>query len=602
MNHPSSQRIAIFGLLLVLTGIAWAQPIRPVADRLDAIVAYPLVLAVQVENERDLARGVTTRLDDGRTFTSEPFWVGLVPHASLPAWISGVGHWEAKPYSDIRSTPIAQRPAGSWFISVPLPIDAVGQGLWFDQTRYELNWLPDPERSLLEADSGPRTRDFSTFWSTRLDDNTLQDPAVRKAIDLYHRDPFQNWRARLLLDGLDPDRTRARETLANTPNAVNSLEESLGNQTQADRLLAGIARQQEARWQIILGRVWLIDPDTAERMKQVLLRTVRMGDRTLPLWTGDTQGLARLAHDLLSPFVDDQTRVLRAKAWLETQPRMLSWIIDDQGQLEAGTDRLLPTLGVISLPSTPGDSLLRIDTGIDAPLLSTVPPGQLHQVQVPVDSILVDPSSPVIETAPITLRMAQRNTQHDLIVSPVPARAPFVRIGPLLNDWTMSSLISNRPLAGAGISPNRATVGILRRTHAPDRNNPRAGWQLYLECGAPRPGRAGDTLSVWIGPREHPIAAWSISSDGRVQSIAGSGFIPQPSVQTRLLNDRWIAQITLPDSVFDEQSQLLLGLERSDADGVHSAWPRRMIPGQQEPGRLIITPGQFDELRLRSRP
>jgi len=32
---------------------------------------------------------------------------------------------------------------------------------------------------------------------------------------------------------------------------------------------------------------------------------------------------------------------------------------------------------------------------------------------------------------------------------------------------------------------------------------------------------------------------------------------------------------------------------------VHSAWPRRMIPGQDEPGRLIIKPDQYDALRLR---
>lgn len=589
---------AVLSLLALLSPIAWAQPVRPVTDRLDAIVAHPLVLAIQVENERSLGQGVTTRLDDGRTFTSTPFWVGLVPHASLPAWVTSAGQWEARSVEQARAVPIAQRPAGSWFISVPLPVDAVGQGLWFGQTRYELNWLPDPERSLLEADSAQRTRDFGRFWATRLDDQALQDPAVRSAIEQYHRDPFQNWRARLLLDGLDPDRTRARETLANTSLAA----ESVIDLSPADHLLAGIARQQEARWQIILGRIWLIDPDTADRMKQVLLRTVRVDDRTLPLWSADTGGLARLSHDLLSPFVDDQTRVLRAKAWLDAQPRLLSWIVDDQGQLEAGTDRLLPTLGVISLPSTPGDSLLRIDLGADTPLLNTVPPNQLHQVQVPVDSIPVDPASPMIETMPVTLRIAQRSTQHNLIVSPVPARAPFVRIGPLINDWTMSSLLGNRELEGAATPPDRATVGILRRDHTPDRSNPRVGWQLYLECAAPQPGRSGDSITVWVGPREHPIAAWRISPDGRSQSIAGSGFVPQPSVQTRLLADRWLAQINLPESAFDDQGQLMLALERIDSDGVHSAWPRRMIPGQHEPGRLIITPDQFDDLRLRSTP
>lgn len=598
---PNRPLIACVLLLFALSGARlWAQPVRPVADRLDAIVSYPLVLAVQVENERELSRGITTRLDDGRTFVSTPFWVGLVRHASLPNWIGSVGQWEARAYSEIRNTPDTLRPPGSWFIAVALPIDAVGQGLWFGQTRYELNWLPDPERSLLEADNAQTTRDFGDFWARRLDDDALRDPAVRSAIEQYHRDPFQNWRARLLVDGLDPDRTRARETQALSTGDIESAEQALIAQTPANRLLSTIARQQEARWQIILGRIWLIDPDTAERVKLALMRTASFGERTLPLWNADTTGLARLAHDLLSPFVDDQTRVLRAKAWLEAQPRALSWIIDDQGQLEAGTDRLLPTIGVLSLPSTPGESLLRIDTGLAAPLLSSVPPNRQHPVQVPIDPISVNPASPMIETLPISLRIGRHNARHELIASRIPAKAPFVRIGPLLSDWTMTALLSDRPLEGASPPQDRATVGILRRTLAPDRRNTHAGWQLYIECASPQPGRAGDSLTVWIGPRAQPIAAWRVTPDGRVETVAASspGRIREPAVQTRLLGDRWIAQINLPESAFDEDAQLMLGLERTDADGVHSAWPRRMIPGQPEPGRLIITPDLYDNLRL----
>lgn len=592
--------------LIVVACVAvrgWGQAVRPFSDRLDAIVSYPLVLAVQADDERDLRGGVTTRLDDGRSFTSRAFWVGITPYATLPSWTSSRGGWEAIAYDEIRGTERSQRPSGSWFISVPLPIDAVGQGLWFGQERYELNWLPDPERSLLEADSVRTTRDFGSFWSRRLDDDALRDPAVRAGIEQFRRDPFQNWRARLLLDGLDPSRTRARETLAGVPDALAAVERDLASSTPADELLNTIARQHEARWQIILGRIWLIDPDTADRLKLALMRTARFGDRILPLWSADSTGLARLAHDLLSPFVDDETRVLRAKGWLESQPRALSWVIDDQGRLEAGTDRLLPTLGVVSLPGTPGDSLLRIDTLLDAPDLSTVPPDQQHSVRVAVDPRPVDPSSPMMETVPVTLRIGRWSGRHELLASRVPARAPFVRIGPLLNDWTMGSLINNRPLDQAAPPVDRASVGLLHRVATPDRDDPFSGWQLYMECAAPQPGRSGDALTVWIGPRGFPIAAWRITPDGLVETIAssGMGLVPQPSVETRILEDRWVAQITLPDSVFDEHAELVLGIERTDADGVHSAWPRRMIPGQDEPGRLIIKPDQYDALRLPDR-
>ena len=595
----------VFCLLVIViaAGQGLGQSVRPLTDRLDAIVSYPLVLAVRADDERDLRGGVTTRLDDGRSFTSPAFWVGITGYASLPSWTSGRGRWEAIAYEDIRGTARAQRPAGSWFITVPLPIDAVGQGLWFGQERYELNWLPDPERSLLEADSVRTTRDFGLFWSRRLDDDALRDPAVRAGIEQFRRDPFQNWRARLLLDGLDPSRTRARETLAGVPDALEALKRDLASSTPADELLNTIARQHEARWQIILGRIWLIDQETADRLKMALMRTARFDDRILPLWSADSTGLSRLAHDLLSPFVDDETRVLRAKGWLESQSRALSWVIDDQGRMEAGTDRLLPTLGVVSLPGSPGDSLLRIDTLLDTPDLQTVPPERLHRVRVPIEPRPVDPSSPMMETTPVTLRIGRWSGSHDLLASRVPAQAPFVRIGPLLSDWTMVSLMSNRPLQHAAPPSDRATVGLLHRAATPDRDDPFSGWQLYMECAAPQPGRAGDALTVWIGSRGFPIAAWRITPDGLVETVAssGSGLVPQPSVETRILEDRWVAQLTLPDSVFDEHAELVLGIERTDADGVHSAWPRRMIPGQAEPGRLIIEPDRYDALRLRDR-
>lgn len=598
-QHPRL-RIWIIALIVLFSGITRAQPIQPLSERLDAIVSYPLVVSLRVENENDLRRGVTTRIDDGRSFTSQPFWVGLTPYQTLPTWTRVAGQWDAVPYEQIRSTPIAQRPTGSWFILVPLPIDAVGQGLWFGQMRYELNWLPDPERALLEADTVEHTRDFTQFWSMHPDASALMDPSVQKAVEQYHRDPFQNWRARLLTDGLDPDRTRARETHAQSINMTDSIELELATQSPGNDLLSAIARQQEARWQIILGRIWLIDPDTATRMKLALTRTARFGDRTLPLWNADNTDLSRLAHDLLSPYVDDDTRVLRAKAWLETQARAVAWIIDDQGTLEAGTDRFLPTLGVLSLPSEPGNSLLRIDAGLASPILETISPNTLQQIQIPLEPIEVSKLSPQIATTRIDLRLARWSQSNDLIASRVPAGAPFVRIGPLLADWTMGSLLNNRPLEHASISPDRMTSGILWRTITPNRSNPRAGWRLFFECAATNPGERPDALTVWIGPREYPTAAWRITPDALVETIArnGSMIVPQPSVETRILADRWIAQIDLPDIVFDQDGQLMLGIERTDADGVHSAWPRRMIPDQHEPGRLIITPDRFDDLRL----
>lgn len=596
----------ILGVLLALLApLARAQNVRPITDRLDAIVSYPLVIAISAQNERDLRNGVLTRLDDGRTLQSTPYWVGVTPKPSLPGWLPPQGVWSATPYERIKDIPRERRPAGSWFVEIPIPIDAVGQGLWFGQDRYELNWVPDPERSMLEAGGSAndpdRSRRFAAFWSTRLPDEALADPTIARAIEAYHHDPFQNWRARLLTDGLDPGRSRARETSVTVASTQAFAPEPGDNSDeQGLALLAALARQHEARWQVILGRVWLIDADIATKLKNQLMRTARFGDRVLPVWPSDTTELSRLAHDLLSPFVDDRTRVLRASAWLQAQPGLLSWVIDDQGQAEAGTRRLLPTLGVIALPQSPGSSVLRVQGDAPTPELTTLATGVAAGVSFPITPAPILPGSTIVETTTAQLRMGRLGESHEIIASPIPASAPYVRIGPLLNDWSMNALLTKRPLEGAGAAPSRATVGVLRRAAPPSRDNPTHGWQLYIECASTQPTSENETLTLWIGPTRYPYAVWSITPTGSVTRVRGvKTNLGEPTARTLTLADRWVATIDLPAGVFDSDNQLLLGIERTDADGVHTAWPRRMIPDQPEPGRLLILGDRYDQLSPR---
>lgn len=602
MNPLPAPIRALLGLVIALfVSTAFAQSVRPTTDRLDAIVSYPLVIPILAEQERELRNGVITRLDDGRTLESTPFWVGLTPHRQTPGWTNSPGIWTATPYQTIAKVPLNQRPIGTWFINIPLPIDAVGQGLWIAGERYELNWLPDPQRTILEASLSTRdqshdqTSSLESFWSLHLDDTALADPAARSAIDQYRQDPFQNWRAHLLTDGLDPHHPDPSADLT-----LDQLELELSINTPGADLLGAIAHQHRARWQIILGRIWLIDPDAALALKRQLIRTAQFNSRTLPIWPSNTTELARLAHDLLSPYIDDSTRALRANAWLEAQPRALAWVIDDQGQIEAGTDRFISTLGVISLPQTLGMSLFRIDTpaGFDAtdPELVTVPAQEATQISIATDPIHLSPNNPSLETKPIRIRTGRWNADRPMIASPTPARAPFVRIGPMQMDWTMSALLSNRPLESASPPIGHNALGILRRVGNPSPTNQQHGWQLYFELGTPTPEHTRETLTLWVGPYTNPFAVWTITPDGQVRFEQGTRpSVGIPRVQIRILDDRWVAMIDLPSGAFDA-GLLQLGLERTDANGLHTAWPRRMIPGQSEPGRLAIEIDNFDQL------
>lgn len=576
-----------------------AQPVRPAADRLDAIVSYPLIIPIIAQNERSLRSGVTTKLDDGRVLHSDAFWVGISPQPTLPGWTTSTGIWTATDYATITKLKGNQRPIGTWFINVPIPIDAVGQGLWFAGERYELNWLSDPQRTNLEAATNTHTQadthSLRDLWAIRVSPDAIFDRAVRSVIDQYRHDPFKNWHARLLTDGLDPNISPSEQAGA---QSLDALELELSMDTPGADLLRALARQHEARWQIILGRIWLIDPALAHRLKSQLIMTAQFGARTLPVWTSDANDLARLAHDLLSPFVDDKTRVLRAQAWLENQPRALAWITDDQGQIEIATNRFIPTISVLSLPSAPGASLFRVDSNSTAPELSTLPANLATDITVAIDPIRVSPSNPTLQSQSVRIRTGRWKTTREVIASPTPARAPYVRIGPMLNDWTMNALVTNRPLAGASPHPSRSTVGMLRRVAVPSRTNPTLGWQLFLELASPDPHSPNEQLTLRVGPYTNPFAVWTITPDGQVEFVSGSRFsIGLPKVETRILDGRWIAAIDLPTDAFDHDNMLQLGLERTDANGVHTAWPRRMIPDQLEPGRLSIDASNFDQLR-----
>jgi len=577
--------------------IAHAQNTRPANDRLDAIVSYPLIIPVVTDNEFSLRKPVITKLDDGRTMESIAFWIGVSPKPTKQHWTRPSGIWTASDYQSIYRIKPERRPLGTWFIRINLPIDAVGQGLWFGDQRYELNWLSDPERTTLEAKDQTSKQALDAFWKLGLDQSALNDPAVKYAIDQYTQNPFEHWRAQLLVNGLDPHLSPYNKAQSENKQ-LESLELELAIHTPGSDLLAHIARQNKAKWQIILGRIWLIDPQVARRLKAQMMTTARFGNRTLPLWNNDSNALDRLAQDLLSPFVDDQTRVLRANAWLESLPRALAWVTDDQGTIEDQTNAFIPTITAISLPQTPGTSLFRIDSPSSRQLdaeLTTLPPHIAMPINTSVSPIPISPTNPSLESTRLLIRTGRWSTSTQVIASLTPANPPYIRIGPLLNDWTMDSLLNHRPFKGAAPLPARSAVGMLRKSVPPSRDQQAVGWQLYFELASSNPTSPLEELNIWIGPYTAPLATWTITPQGQVTLDAGSNLnIGIPTVKTLVFNDRWVVTIDLPPSAIDHDLIVQLGIERTDADGNHTAWPRRMIPDQTEPGRLAIKLNQFD--------
>lgn len=601
MGRPPQQSTMILRLLIsvlligLLNGPAMGASIRPATDRIDAVVGQPIVLRMIVEEDATLWKGLTIKLDDARAIDCPVYWVGSEPApAGVPGWTVPPMTTRALPRREATLIPLDRRPIGAWYTRVDIPLDAVGQGIWIDGERYELNWLPDPERARLES----HTPEFDRFFEPALSTEQQNAPAVQDAIEHLAMSPYTRWHARVILDGLDPSERYTPLVAPREEGYLSELENEVLNTSEGELLIEALAHQREIRWQIILGRIWLIDPQLAARLKESLTRVVRFEDTVLPFWSNDQPALDELAHDLLSPWVDDELRALRARAWLDAQPRAAFWVIDDLGVFQPETEKFTPTLGVVSMPPEPGQSLVRLDAPRAQTILETVGDSSMHKLTLSTPIEETVKGQTLVPVQKIRARIGYAEMTRPSVSAPIEARPPGVRIGPMHRDWSMRSLMTKNPSADAATPPTRSTAGMLYRTAPPDERDARAGWSVYLECASAEPTNPDDIVTLWVGPYSAPLAAWTINAEGRVTLLGGSMLsIGIPVVHVITQADRWTVRIELPPEAISDDLRLPIGIERTDPDGFHSAWPRRMFPGQHEPARLVIDVSHWDGFR-----
>lgn len=580
----------------VLCSVAFAAPPRPAADRIDAVVGQPIVIRLRVDKLIEIRDGLVVKLDDSRTIESAVFWVGFEPATNEPGWTSPPSFIHATRARAAMMITAEQRSPGAWYAYIPIPLDAVGQGLWIQGERYELNWLPDPARALLEAHDG----DIEAFFAPSHSREILNAESVHLAITQLARSPLTRWRARLLLDGLDPEARFIPIGAQRAEGYLSDLHDEVINTSETEAFLEALAIQNEIRWQIILGRIWLIDPQLADRLKEALTRVVLFGDHPMPMWVSSQSKSDGLAHDLLSPWVDDELRAKRARAWLDSLARAAVWVVDDLGNLSPETSRFSPTLGFVSFPPEPGDSLVRIDAPGARSVLETIGNESMHDLQLATPEPAVLDGQTTVPTHQIRIRIGHAEFTRPGISGPITATPPGVRIGPLKRDWTMDALMESNPNAEAIPPSGRTALGVLYRDAPPDEADERVGWTLILQCATDEAGVDRDRLMVWTGAYGHPRAAWSIARDGSINHLGGSVVgIADPRVTISTQENQWTAQITFPRECIRDDLLLTLGIERTDDDGYHSAWPRRMTPLQHEPGRLILDVSRWDGFRVK---
>lgn len=533
------------------------------SGQIDAVVGRAAVVPVTLTGPLPANGKLAARLDDGRLVAASLLWLVIEPPAANTRWVP-TPTWRTLPAtsSSVPDTP------GRWVLLLELPIDAVGQSIWLDSKRRPIHWLPSPETLM----SGLREADGQTPepWTSPLSPEALRSASLRSELGQMRRDPFSAWRAELALGELWDQHTLPTQRRAPGVNRPSDLAVEV------------LTEHQRARWLSVLATAWRLDPALATRLRDALIPCVRLGQGVwLPAWgrSGEADALDRLADAVLNEELNDDVKAERIEQWLGDQPQALAWVIDDAGgsPLVLEDQRSGPTLGVANLRSV--DSLAWIDPpadSTDGPAVSKAAPLATTQLQLPAWNL---------SSTHLLVHCGSWTGTTRLGSTSVLVRPPGLRIGPFAVGWNAPAWLAADPTFAAAEPEGFLTRGQLYpKTDSQGHQH----WTVLLECQAP-PNTTGDELVLWVGPMGASISVVSASPLSGVRTLEGQA--PRAAEVVRdTSSDRvsWRMEIELPPEAVSPEGRLLLGAVRLHDGSVFSSWPRRMMPGQLEPGRLPI--------------
>lgn len=378
------------------------------------------------------------------------------------------------------------------------------------------------------------------------------------------QDPFTRWRAALVARRLvAPNAWFEAPTPARplAPDRLPSLQ---------DPVIAAVADSETALWIAALDKLQRADRTLAARTLGSLTAVVRMPWGTLlPAWPAD-QSHQQLRLELLDATTDAETR-RAAQAWLDRQPPAIAWVIDESAHSpppHADT----PT----TLHPPPGVTVAVAELAGEPAILSTATPGEAAVNAAAVAGhaaralfALAGPA-PAGPASVIARAGPWSNAVAAVPIVPAP-QPPGLPIAPLHPQHSLASW-------RAGGIPTKtttyATAARLHRLPMTDR------WQLIVECRRPaQPDTPStDSIRLWLGPFGEPT-----------HTITASPHSPtEPGVEVRTQHDRWLAFIDIPEDAIEPHALLRLALERQLPQQRRHAWPRPLLPGQPEPGRLRL--------------
>lgn len=420
----------------------------------------------------------------------------------------------------------------------------------------------EPERPVVTLN----TRSVPVIWLDEPPPMTGAGRPVRPVaspaawIDLGDRlrplasDPSQRWRVRLLLDRVTP----AELWGANPPSEIPG------------RAVEAWATRKEECWRVAIEQLRQVDPVLSSDLLHTLTAIVAVpSGAVVPAWPLDDIGTERLLRSLLDPGETRSRKAELARAWLAGTPPGVAWIIDDADQ--AG-----PTIGVAEISGRRTNVTLGFGA-LTTAITRTVVAHESITTRVPIPARDDPDNTPDLTGVDIATDRWKRRVA--VITTPVGVKPPGLLTGPFFRGWTHASWLGGRPAPATGLL---ATTAMLQP-------GAEAGsWQVFLQCASRGSEAPDDTINLWFGPFDDPACRIVIERD-KEATLQLRGQAPAPvNVRTTHADDSWSVLVDVPDSAFDAGRTLLrMGVDRT-ARGETASWPRPMLPGQIEPGRLAI--------------
>lgn len=447
----------------------------------------------------------------------------------------------------------------------------------------ELSWLaPAPQNPDIASGAVPQV----SPESLRALGEMLRDDATN---------PQRRWRIRLVAQ-----RMGAKSLWGDRPPPGFG-----GDKSDLDDPLEAVAEQLELNARSSVDVLRKHDRALALQFLNRLTAVVRTPDGTLlPAWPVGDGRTAEVIISLLSPGPTPEQRIDTARRWLSESAPAQAWMIDDIGTLTRSPFRTEPSVGIADLAGTGGRAWATTSAAFKGEELDVAVPAS-HAVRLRMTmSADPDASRPMVEAGLTPTGAGDAGWQASIspIVGVAKVTPPGLVLGPALEPWTLESWRARVPTPVTG--QREMNVTIQRATPGTDTATA-SGWEAVVRCSGPSTAKASidnrkDTIRLWFGPYEHARGVVTITPDRGAEWVRPSDVRAgnDPDARGTRLSGRvtrdpagathaWTAVVALPREAFEDDGvTLIIAAERECPAGIRAAFPRPMMPGQAEPGRL----------------